>query len=132
MAEKRPIDFRLKLLLVSAGSVLLLNACGYGERQISVENCGEPIVVDGCSWRGQLFHCDITNNASEPYRGTPIWRYDADGNLLETTPYRYGAGIPAGETRRQKLPVTKYNQDTTTRIVFCRNQPSAGAVEVTQ
>lgn len=100
-----------------------MSGCSVGEREIIVENCGEPITITDCKWKGQLYTCVVTNNSSDTYKGTPIWKYDEEGNLLEKAPYRYATGLLAGNSSREKLPITKYNKDKTVKVVFCRNQP---------
>lgn len=109
----------------SLTSLALLSACGVGERQIVVENCGEPIEISDCRWKGQLFTCVVTNRSSETYKGVPVWKYDEQGALLDKAPYRYAAGLLPGDSSREKLPVTKYNKDRTTKIIFCRRQPTS-------
>lgn len=101
----------------------LLTGCNVGERPISVENCGEPITVSDCRWQGQLYSCVLQNNAGRVFQGSLLWRYDADNTLQEYAPYRYGTGLEPGEKRREKLPVSKFNNDTTARIVFCNTRP---------
>lgn len=106
-------------------SLASLSACGVGERQIMVENCGEPIEISDCRWKGQLYTCLVTNNSSDTYKGVPIWKYDAQGKLLDKAPYRYAAGLLPGDSSREKLPVTKFNKDRTVKIIFCRKQPAS-------
>lgn len=103
--------------------VLFVIGCGVGERDISVENCGEPIDITECKWKGQLFTCVIKNTGDATFMGVPVWRYDKDHQQLEKSPYRYAAGLKPGERTRQKLPVTKYGKDSTAKIIFCRTDP---------
>ena len=100
-----------------------MTGCGVGEREITVENCGEPIEISDCKWKGQLFTCLIKNPTDTTYAGVPLWQYDKDGNLFEKAPYRYAAGLKPGQEIRQKLPVAKYGDTSTTKIVFCRTDP---------
>ncbi len=111
-------------LLASLSALALIAGCSFGEREITVENCGEPIEISDCRWKGQLFTCMVTNKSAETYRGVPIWKYDEQGNLLEKAPYVYAAGILPGDNSRIKLPITKYNKDLTVKVVFCRKQPA--------
>jgi len=115
---------KLKLFFPVTGLVLL-SACGVGEREIVVEHCDEPIEISDCKWKGQLFTCVVTNRSAETYKGVPVWKYDEQGTLLDKAPYRYAAGLLPGDSSRIKLPATKYNKDRTTKIIFCRRQPSA-------
>jgi hypothetical protein len=105
--------------------LVLLSACSVGEREIIVENCGEPIEITDCQWKGQLFTCVVTNQSADTYKGVPIWKYDEQGTLLDKAPYRYATGLLPGDSSREKLPVTKYNKDRTVKIVFCRQQPAS-------
>ena len=114
---------KLKLSLLVT-TLALISACAVGEREIIVENCGEPIEVSDCRWKGQLFTCLVTNSSSDTFKGVPIWRYDEQGALLEKAPYRYAAGLLPGDSTRERLPVTKYNKDRTVKIIFCRKQPA--------
>lgn len=107
--------------------LVLLASCGYGERVIQVENCGEPIQVSNCRWKGQLFNCDIENTGNTAYKGTSVWRFDHDGAALEAAPYRYAIGLQPGKQVTVQLPVTKYNQDTTARVIFCSTRPPEAA-----
>ena len=102
----------------------LLSACSVGEREIIIENCGEPIEITDCKWKGQLFTCVVTNRSTDTYKGVPIWKYDGQGALLDKAPYRYATGLLPGDSSREKLPVTKYNKDQTVKIIFCRKQPA--------
>lgn len=112
-----------KRLFFPALTLLMFAGCGVGEREIIVENCAEPIEISDCKWKGQLFSCLIKNQGDTIYAGTSIWKYDADGAPLEHTPYQYATGLKPGATTRQKLPVTKYNKDTTAKIIFCKSDP---------
>ena len=112
-------SFTIPLLM----TVTFITGCSVGEREILVENCGEPIEISDCKWKGQLFTCSVTNKSTDAYKGTPIWKYDAEGNLLEKAPYRYATGLVPENSSRIKLPVTKYNKDKTVKVIFCRNQP---------
>lgn len=114
------MPIKLPVYFVSA---LFLSGCGVGERSIVVENCGEPIEVSDCKWKGQLFSCLVKNTSDETYKGTPVWRYDEQEQDLGYAPYKYGVGLKPGEQVREKLPVTKYNKDTTVKIIFCSKQP---------
>jgi hypothetical protein len=105
-------------------SLALLSGCSFGEREIMVENCGEPIEISDCQWKGQLFTCMVTNRSADTFRGVPVWKYDEQGKLLDKAPYRYAAGLLPGDSSREKLPVTKYNKDQTVKIIFCRKQPA--------
>ena len=115
----RPELFFLLIILT------LLSACSVGEREITVENCGEPIEITDCRWKGQLFTCVVSNRSSDTFKGVPVWKYDEQGSLLDKAPYRYAAGLLPGDSSRIKLPVTKYNKDRTVKIIFCRNQPAS-------
>jgi len=106
---------------------LLLVGCGVGEREISVESCEQSIVTSDCKWKGQLFSCILENNGDTTFVGTPIWKYDQEGNLLEKSPYTYAAGLKVKDKVRVKLPVTKYNKDVTVKIIFCRNDPKSSS-----
>ena len=101
----------------------LMQGCGYGERDVSVETCDENLIISDCKWRGQLFSCMVENRSDSNYPGVPIWKYDSKGQMIEKAPYIYAAAIPPGQKRREKLPVTKYNKDVTVKVIFCRNQP---------
>lgn len=111
------------LLAVISLGIATISGCGVGEREITVENCGEPIQISDCKWKGQLFSCVIENRSQGTYSGTPVWKYDAKGKLLDKDPYTYASGLKPGASTRQKLPVQKYNNDTTVKIVFCRKAP---------
>jgi len=111
-------------LCFAAIILALLSACSVGEREIIVKNCGEPIEITDCQWKGQLFTCVVTNRSTDTYKGVPIWKYDEQGTLLDKAPYRYASGLLPGESSREKLPVTKYNKDRTVKIIFCRRQPA--------
>jgi len=113
--------------LIALVIVSTLNSCGVGERQISVENCGEPIAVSECKWKGQLFTCLIKNTSDEIYPGINIWKFDQNGQPLEQAPYTYATGLKPGQQRREKLPVTKYGKDPTVKVIFCRKNPVAKA-----
>lgn len=104
-------------------SVFLLSGCSVGEREIIVENCGEPIEINDCKWKGQLFSCNITNNSDALYKGSPIWLYDAEDKLLISEPYLYATGLKPGAMVRQKLPLTKYGDTSAVKVVFCRKDP---------
>lgn len=110
-------------ILLSFFALLAIAGCGVGEREITIQNCGEPIEITDCKWKGQLFTCLIENKTDATFAGVPIWRYDENGVLLEKAPYRYAAGLKSGGKTRQKLPVTKYGKDNTAKIVFCRVDP---------
>lgn len=116
----------LLLLFVIA---IALNGCSVGERQISVENCGEPIAISDCKWKGQLYTCLIKNTSNEIYPGVNIWKFDQNDQPLEQAPYTYGTGLKPGELRREKLPVTKYGKDPTVKVIFCRNRPAVKAAQ---
>jgi hypothetical protein len=104
-------------------SLTMTSGCGVGERDITVENCGEPVEISDCKWKGQLFSCLIMNNSAEIYRGISIWKYDADNQPLENAPFRYAVGLKPGDQSREKLPVTKYGKDTTVKVIFCNRRP---------
>ena len=110
-------------LLAACCLLPFVTACGIGERAITVENCGEPIEISDCKWKGQLFTCLVENKSDDIYRGTPVWKYDLQGNSLGYAPYKYAVGLKPGKKVREKLPVTKYNQDTTAKVIFCNRQP---------
>jgi hypothetical protein len=114
---------KLFLSVTSLLGLILATACSVGEREIIVENCGEPLEIGDCKWKGQLFSCLITNNSAEIYRGISIWKYDAENQPLENAPFRYAVGLKAGQQVREKLPVTKYGKDPTAKVVFCNRRP---------
>ena len=113
--------FKNSLWIIFAG--LIIQACGYGEREVSVQSCDENLLISDCKWQGQLFSCEFENRSAGNYPGVPVWKYDSQGNLTEKAPYIYAAAIPPGQKRRERLPVTKYNKDVTVKVIFCRNQP---------
>ncbi len=117
-----------RLLFLSVIAITL-NSCGVGERQISVENCGEPIVISDCKWKGQLYTCVIKNTSNEIYPGVNIWKFDQNDQPLEQAPYTYGTGLKPGDHRREKLPVTKYGKDPTAKVIFCRKKPAILAAQ---
>lgn len=120
-------------LLVSAYiGIILTTGCSFGEREIAIENCGEPLDISDCQWKGQLFTCMVTNRSTDTYRGTPVWKYDEQGNLIDKAPYIYAAGLRPGKSSREKLPVTKYNKDMTVKVIFCRKQPLLQATKTKQ
>ena len=107
--------------------MLFLAGCGVGERDMVIESCEQSIVTSDCKWKGQLFSCILENNGDTTFVGTPIWKYDQEGNLLEKSPYTYAAGLKVKDKVRVKLPVTKYNKDVTVKIIFCRNDPKSSS-----
>ena len=110
--------------LLALSVLFFVGGCGYGERDIIVENCGEPIEITDCHWRGQLFHCDIKNMTDTVYPGIPVWLYDLQGEAIEFEPYRYAVGLKPGDVVRQKLPITKYNEPVAGKVVFCSSDPA--------